>query len=174
MPNDTSVPAGNMFQRLHALLEYSPESGELRWKVNRRGSAKVGSLAGQLDEDSGYRRVRIDGRRYRAHRIVWIMVFGAPPVGVIDHINGKKDDNRINNLRDIPAAINNQNVQVARKTKRFTDLVGPTFQPKRGKWLVKITVEGKSVFIGRYDGIDEAKAAYDLAKSNLHSGYVAF
>lgn len=58
----------------------------------------------------GYRRVRLLGQSWAEHRVIWKMVHGVDPVGVIDHINGIRDDNRIANLRDVTPAQNGLNV----------------------------------------------------------------
>ncbi len=49
-------------------------------------------------------------KQVKLHRVIWISVNGIPPLGmVIDHINGKKDDNRIANLRLADAILNSNN-----------------------------------------------------------------
>jgi hypothetical protein len=45
-----------------------------------------------------------------AHRLVWFVVHGKFPDGDIDHINGNRSDNRIENLRDVTRRANLQNV----------------------------------------------------------------
>lgn len=158
-------------ERVKHLLRYSPETGELRWNVNRRGSAVADSVAGTVDQ-TGYLRVKIDGKRYKAHRIAWLIQFGQYPSEVIDHINGVPTDNRLSNLRDVSAKLNSQNLKRAKKNKMRTDVLGPTFQTARGKWLVKVKVDGKAHYIGRYDNLEEATEAYKSAKRQYHPGYV--
>lgn len=53
---------------------------------------------GSLDKD-GYLIIKIKGKQYKAHRIVWLLYNGAFPNGEIDHINRDRLDNRIENLR---------------------------------------------------------------------------
>lgn len=55
--------------------------------------------AGYLKSD-GYRYVKINGIEYYEHDIIWKMLTGKDPVGTIIHINGKTNDNRIENLLD--------------------------------------------------------------------------
>lgn len=61
---------------------------------------EVGSVAGVINED-GFVEIMIDGVEYLAHRLVWLYVHGNFPDGEIEHINGDKTDNRIQNLRFI-------------------------------------------------------------------------
>ena len=65
------------------------------------GRNRNGRRAGTLKRESGYRRVRVGGGKIMyEHRIVWEMHNGAIPEGMqVDHINGIRDDNRIENLQ---------------------------------------------------------------------------
>lgn len=57
----------------------------------------------------GYRRVRVNGQNCAEHRLIWKIVHGKEPRGFIDHINGIRDDNRPENLRDVTPAENAMN-----------------------------------------------------------------
>lgn len=93
--------------RLQELLEYAPETGAFRWRVNRT-SVRAGTVAGRLDS-KGYRQISVDGQRYAAHRLAWLYVNGEWPMHEVDHVNGIRDDNRIANLRDVARIINMRN-----------------------------------------------------------------
>src|SRR5579862_7745832 len=84
-------------ERLKEVLDYDPATGEFRWKTRLGGKAVAGRVAGYLDR--GYISIRIDRRIYMAHRLAWLWVYGVWPEGWLDHINRKKNDNRIDNLR---------------------------------------------------------------------------
>lgn len=77
---------------LKALVVIRPETGEC---FNLQGK-QLGTLS-----HNRYIRVTIARREYRLHRLVWLWVYGEhPPEDMtIDHINGVKTDNRIDNLR---------------------------------------------------------------------------
>lgn len=71
--------------------------------------AKAGSVAGHSDRSRGYVDIRIDAKKYKAHRLAWLYVHGRWPEKLIDHINGVKTDNRLINLREASAAENAMN-----------------------------------------------------------------
>lgn len=90
------------------LFEY--RDGNLYWKTKTHPSVRieVGDKAGGLDED-GYTIVCVNYKSYKAHRVIWEMFNGKIPKGkVVDHINNKKSDNRIENLQCITQAENSQ------------------------------------------------------------------
>lgn len=63
----------------------------------------------------GYHQGRIFGKKMEAHRVIWAMFHGEWPNGNIDHINGVRSDNRIDNMRDVTKAENSRN------SKRFSN-----------------------------------------------------
>ena len=80
-------------------IHYDSITGQFTWLKNRGGRAKKGSVVGSLNA-SKHRTLRFNGKTYFAHRIAWLYVHGSIPNNLlIDHINGKRDDNRIENLR---------------------------------------------------------------------------
>jgi|GEM_PF-5583807 len=54
---------------------------------------------GSKDKD-GYIILKIKGKQFKYHRVVWLVVTGDFPNNEIDHINRIRDDNRFENLRD--------------------------------------------------------------------------
>lgn len=99
--------------RLRSLLSYH-EDGTLRWRESWNAQTRAGQIAGSLNT-TGYRRIRIDGVRYPAHRLVWLYHHGNHPEDQLDHINRNRDDNRIINLRECN---NSQNSRYWRETNR--------------------------------------------------------
>jgi hypothetical protein len=92
---------------LKKYLNYDPETGVFKRKINS-GKAKIGDVAGGIN-GSGYICIRINSVKYRAHRLAWLYVHGKFPDNQIDHINRVKNDNRIDNLRDVTQSVNARN-----------------------------------------------------------------
>ena len=99
------------------------KNGALYWKYSRQGIA-AGTRTGPLTS-TGYRTVTWNKQRYQAHRIVWAMHHGDTHL-VVDHINRKKPDNRIENLR---AITQHQN--------QFNTNAGVNWCNKHNKWRVR-------------------------------------
>jgi hypothetical protein len=93
---------------LRQLLDYDPNTGQLTWikKINKGTVLK--SRAGTKQAD-GYRSVKLYGRKYLEHRLIWCWVHGDYPSQHLDHINHIRDDNRIINLREVTISENARN-----------------------------------------------------------------
>lgn len=142
-------------------VAYDPSTGEFTWRVSNRGHRRAGDPAGSHNA-YGYRRIKIAQRTYLAHRLAWAFLTGGWPSAEIDHVNGKRDDNRAVNLREATRQPNCQNVPGA----------GVRFEPDRGKWLARICVNGRQKNLGRFDTRGAAEAAYAAAKAE-HRGEFA-
>jgi hypothetical protein len=105
------------FTYYNSLFDYDRETGELHWRVARNGRMRVGQLAGTWS--NGYISINVDGRKIYAHRIVWLLCKGEWPTNYIDHINGNKADNRIENLRDVSASDNIRNTARSRNPDKY-------------------------------------------------------
>lgn len=147
-------------ERLMELLDYNPATGEFVWRKYRGGHAKKGATAGAYDTH-GYRQILIDKHPYRAHRLAWLYVYGVWPEQTIDHINGVRDDNRIENLRDVSLVSNRQN-------QAAPTHAGARFHRRIGKWQSSITSRGKYFHIGYFDSMEAAHAAYMERRKELH------
>lgn len=96
-------------EQLRGLLEHDEGSPTgLRWRVRRKRVAP-GDIAGGRGP-RGYWTIGIFQKKWYAHRIVWALVHGQDPGDLqIDHINGDRSDNRIENLRLATNTENQQN-----------------------------------------------------------------
>lgn len=139
--------------RLKELLEYDPETGVFRSKINR-GRAIAGKVLGGT---RGYSQIVIDRRNYKGHHLAWLYVYGEWPSSGLDHINGVVGDNRIANLR---LASQQQNVWNKGPSKNNTSgFKGVSLHRGTGKWRATITVNRQQKSLGHFA---TPEAAYDV------------
>lgn len=151
--------------RVRELLHYDSETGALTWRNCKKRTPD--GLAGCFRSD-GYRMIRVDDVLHYAHRLVWLYVTGQFPADHIDHINGDRSNNRFENLRDVPNAINSQNQRKASSCNKASGLLG--VQRNHNGWQACITTNGKRKCLGTYKTPEEAHAAYLAAKRERHIG----
>lgn len=143
--------------------DYSPVSGKFTRKQTR-GPGKIGSEVG-CKMNNGYLAIRACGKLFLAHRLAWLYVYSQWPQFQVDHINGKRDDNRIENLRDATAQINSQNTRHGRGK---TGLLGAHIRDDH--FRSSIRVDGRLMNLGTFLAAPEAHETYISAKRQLHAG----
>ncbi len=153
-------------ERARELLIYDAITGQLFWKVRSPAASRNGGRAGT--RSGRYIAVKIDGVLYRAHRVIWALIYGKQPEHGIDHINGIPDDNRLENLRDVPQAINVQNTHRKRKDSGL-DYAG--VYKYRNKFGSHIHIDGYRKYLGLFENQEEAHQAYLDAKRKYHEGF---
>lgn len=145
-------------QQLIDTFLYDPNTGVLRWK-RREGQPEAGSI-----NTEGYIDVTFKGKKYRAHRVAWLITYGKWPDNSVDHINQVKADNRLINLRDVTQAENNRNMQrwsEGRWISRFntSGCTGVYFRKDRQRWRARIKINSVYRCLGCYATKEEAVAA---------------
>jgi hypothetical protein len=150
---------------LRSVIKYDPETGALSW-AKSFGNVIEGSVAGCL-KGNGYWIVGLRGEKYLAHRLAWLWMNGAWPTNQIDHINGNKLDNSINNLRDVVPHVNMQN-QDHLKRANISGITGVSWKQSKGGWFASISVKGKKIRRGPYNTKERATQARNELKSKHH------
>lgn len=170
---------------LRQLLRYDAKTGKLIWRARTPemfpsgqrsqewlckafNTKSAGKIAGHFDASHGYEKVTIWGVDYKSHRVIWAMLRDEWPE-IIDHVDGRRDNNRIENLRNVTISENNMNVGV-RKDNSSGE---PNVYAKREKWQVSISKFGKTYNLGTFSDKAEAiaiarQARRDLGFANLH------
>lgn len=170
---DVRMKSKDLYESIVQLLTYDPETGSIAWRV-RGASRRLSKVAGNARKD-GYidLDITVDGVRIRpkAHRIAWLLHYGQWPEGVIDHINGVRNDNRIANLRDVTHKVNMENRSPIAPCNK-TNLLGVVTLPDGRGFRSLISTDGKEIHLGVFDTAAEAHAAYLGAKKVLHTGFV--
>ena len=148
-------------EKLRELLHYEPATGIFTWKISTSNRVKVGDAAG-YPEGGGYLRIMVQSRRYKAHRLAWLYVYGEWPKDQIDHINRNRSDNRIANLREVT---NKQNMQNAGKSSHNTSgHPGVCWHKQHSKWQAKIMHNYKGIHLGYFATLEEALSARKAAE----------
>jgi hypothetical protein len=148
-------------ERLNELFIY--DSGNLIHKYHKRF---LGQIAGRKNI-YGYIILKVDGSGFCAHRLIWKMINGDLNDMDIDHINGIKNDNRIENLRLATKEINNENLIRAKKQNKL-GVLGVC--QKGNKFISQILYKGKVRHLGSFDTIEKAAETYLIAKRKYHEG----
>ena len=147
-------------ERLKKVLNYNPDTGDFTWLNPTSFRVQVGDIAGyhhKTQDGKVYIQTSIDGVKHYGHRLAWFYMTGEFPAGQIDHINGDGTDNRWSNLRSVTHAANSKNQKL--RSTNTSGVTGVYWAEARGKWCASITVEGKTISLGRHDTIEEAKEA---------------
>jgi hypothetical protein len=107
-----------MYPNLEQYLEYSIDSPSfLIWKVSVPfTNIQVGDVAGSLDLSRGYYVTTVQGRKYKNHRIIYYL-HKKTVSDLVDHIDGNRLNNHIDNLRIVTTTINNRNLSVRKDSK---------------------------------------------------------
>ena len=155
-------------ERLKSLFDYDRRTGVFtrRVAVGRHNCHSVARKVG-TKQNYGYIVVSIDSRRYVAHRLAWLYVYGVWPLGDIDHINGDKSDNRIANLRLATRAQNMQNV--AKHAHNKSGAKGVSWSAQRNKWRAYIFVNYKQLHLGLFNTFGGAVRARKTAERIYHT-----
>lgn len=160
------------FDYLNNRLDYDATTGLLYWNDNAYRWAK-GKEAG--NKNSRYTMIGFtspDTHKDRfelANRLIWRMCKGKIPDNLyIDHINGDKKDNRIENLR---LATNQQNMQNTGIWKTNTTGVRNVKQLTSGNWQVNITINKKKYCFGTYEDIELAELVAEEARDKYFNEF---
>jgi hypothetical protein len=132
------------------------------------GCRKAGSLAGTSHGKSGYWQVGVDGKRMQAHRVIFAIHHGFLPEQ-IDHINGDKADNKIENLRAATNAQNHWNTGL--RSTNTSGVKGVHWHKSSGKWAAVCRAEGRYHNIGLFDDIADAARSVESFRLAHHGAF---
>jgi hypothetical protein len=138
--------------RLKQVVSYDPSTGIFR-RLASNNQYRAGKNSGWVERE--YVRITIDGSHYMAHRLAWLYVYGKWPIVEVDHINGDRGDNRIDNLRLASDQLNAFNRRV--NSNNVLGVKGVRFH-ECGKYTARINKDGKLYYLGVFDTLEQAVA----------------
>jgi HNH endonuclease/AP2 domain len=148
-------------EELHRLFEY--RKGNLYRKIKPRNSAKIGDKAGYLNA-KGYIILTLNNFKYYMHRIIWCYHFGLILNQLqIDHIDGNKANNMIENLRLATNSQNGSNKKRAHCNSK-SNILGVSWSKARNKWKAQIKKNNKDFHLGYFLNQEDAIAARKAAE----------
>jgi hypothetical protein len=152
----------------HDVFRY--ENGKLFWKIRPRGNVHIGDEAGSPNGD-GHLRVMYKRKYYLVHRVIYELHNGPIPKEMqIDHVNGIRDDNRIDNLRLATQSQNNWNS--SRRKDNTSGYKGVVWYKPTQKWVARIMVFGKNILLGYFLTKEDAYNARRNAEKFYHGEFV--
>ena len=135
------------------------KDGQLMRKI-QMGNYKAGTTAGSIRKSNGYVRTNINRREYYIHRLIYLYHYGVLHSDLeIDHINGIRADNRIENLR----MVTRQHNQWNRKKDK-----GYCWDKYAKKFKAYIYKNNKTINLGNFTTEEDARNAYLEAKKIIH------
>ena len=157
---------------LRKRLRYEPETGKLFWRDCEDMPQSwltrwVGKEAFTAVNTDGYRFGLVRRNSLKGHRVIFALHYGEWPKGQIDHINGIREDNRIQNLRVVTNQENQHNSSM--RLDNISGFTGVYWHKKSGKWAVQINICGRKKYIGLFTEIEAAAEA--RAKASRQHGY---
>lgn len=153
------MPSARLLRRL---IDYDSATGEMRWKerpawmfsdvhYGRKVLARMwntryaGKPAFTASQCGGYKVGRLFDRGFLAHRVAWAIHNGMPPTDQIDHINGDRSDNRIENLRAVSNQDNAKNAAIGKANT--SGVMGVFWCQKNKAWVARIKTNGKTIHL---------------------------
>jgi hypothetical protein len=139
-------------EKAHSLFKYT--DGMLYWKIRPKYSRKPkGDMEAGTKSGHGYKKITFNKKRYYVHQLMYLMHYGFIPK-LIDHIDGNKSNNNIENLREATKSQNacNSNMNI----NNSSGYKGVAWHKTAKKWVVQLIVNDKQKYFGCYDDIELA------------------
>ena len=153
-------------QKLRETFSYHKD-GHLLRKESKAFNAKILEKTNHLDS-KGYRVTWFNGKVEREHRLIFAMHEGYLPE-IVDHIDRDKSNNKIENLRAATKSQNNVNSRI--KSNNKSGVKGVYFCKSTNMWRARISFNGKTNEIGRFNDLQRAKEARVEAEKSIFGDF---
>jgi hypothetical protein len=150
---------------LKQIFEY--KDGNLYWKTDFSLKIKEGKKAGSVNKQ-GRMQIGINKKVYIFSRVVFLYHYGFLPK-LIDHIDGNKLNNKIENLREATISQNNYNSKIPlHNTSKIKNV---SFNTRDKIWNVSLKVNKKRIFIGGFKDLELANLVATMAREKYHGEF---
>ena len=145
------------YRKISEAVDYDRLTGEFCWNSKHR--THKGKRAGSVNRD-GY--LVIGRKSLMAHRLAWFICYGEllSEGETIDHLNGVKTDNRIENLEKVSVRENTSRRSLAVKTSGLPLGVINNVKGRGKDYRARAVIDGKLRHLGYYDTPEQAHQAY--------------
>jgi hypothetical protein len=155
-------------QDLLDIFEY--RDGNLYWKKPTGNRVKKGSKVGSIGSN-GYLAVKINGKSYLVHRLIYLYHNGYLPT-IVDHKDNNQLNNDIDNLRGATHAENRQNAKLRKDNKSGTK--GISWDKTHKHWKVQINKDSKAICIGNFEDLELAELVAVMAREKYHGKFARY
>lgn len=152
---------------LKAQFHYNHVSGKFIYIAHSTQQNLIGTVAGHIN--NGYVEIKINNKRYLAHRLAWLFMIGEFPVLDIDHTDGNRLNNVFSNLRLASKSENRMNCGVCKNNT--SGFKGVSLHKKSGKWQVFCKANGKNHYLGLHLTPELASQAYEKFAKEHHKDF---
>ena len=143
-------------QFLSEVFEYKEDTGKLHYKFNTISSLK-GDIACDYGELHGRYYVILNRSAELSHRIIYAMKIGKLINGMdIDHIDGNKTNNLVNNLRQVTRSENCRNINNDVIPQSSTGVRGVRYRKDRDVYIASIEIDKEKICLGSFSDLDDA------------------
>jgi hypothetical protein len=153
----------------YVLSAFDYQDGQLIRKIGRIN--EIGSIAGCVHKGTGYIHIKIKAKVFKAHRLIFLYHYGYFPE-FVDHIDGNKQNNRIENLREASKQENCQNQKV--RWTNSSGVKGVSWHKVNKKWKVALCKNYRSYYFGTYEDKELAELVSMEATDLLHENFSAY
>lgn len=152
-------------EELKRILDYDPDTGIFTWRTwgkGRNKNLKAGTKRFYSQSEHGKvnypkcRTISINHFDYQAHRLAWLYMKGEWP-NIVDHYNRNPHDNRWCNLKNGTQLQNCRNKSIS--SLNTSGVTGVYWDKNRGQWKASISVNNKTVNLGRFKELHDAVSA---------------
>jgi len=159
-----------MLDQKTALQFFEYRDGKLYCKTktsHKSNKVQIGQEIGSLT-GSEYLRTKVAYKEYYVHKIVFLMHHGYTPQ-IVDHIDGNRTNNRIENLRAVNLSQNQHNRAKSKNNK--SGFKNVSWCKRTGKWQVVIGLNSLSLHFGRFQDIELADLVAQEARDKYHKEF---